>query len=244
MHPIICKIGFLNIYSYGLALAVAFMLGSLLASRQAARVHAVPETVFNLCFLIFVAGIIGARLFYVSYHLFYYLKNPLEIIMLQQGGLSWFGGLMLGAGSGFFYLKKKKLPIGKTIDLLAPYLALGQAIGRIGCFLNGCCYGRVSHFGIYFPVHDAVLIPTQLYSSILLLFIFMLLRFLRERPHRDGQIFLLYLLFYCIGRFFIEFFRADNPALFWGLTIFHLMSIAGITVAVTGIILLTRTRRK
>jgi len=220
------------------------MLGSFLASRQAARIHAAPETVFNLCFLVFVAGIIGARLFYVSYHLFYYLRNPLEIIMLQQGGLSWFGGLILGTACGFFYLKKNKLPAGKTIDLLAPYLALAQAIGRIGCFLNGCCYGRASRFGIYFPVHDAVLIPTQLYSSLLLLFIFIVLRVMRESPHRDGQIFLSYLLFYCTSRFFIEFFRADNPALFWGLTIFHLMSIAGIIVAVTGFILLIRPRRK
>ncbi len=244
MYPVICKIGIFHIYSYGLMLAIAFMLGAILASRQAPKINVKPEVIFNLCFLVFVSGIIGARIFYVSYHLFYYLRNPLGVIMLQEGGLSWFGGLILGTASGLLYLKNKKLPIGKVVDLFAPYLALAQAIGRIGCFLNGCCFGRPSRFGIYFPVYDATLIPTQLYSSLLLILIFIILRLLRERPHRDGQIFLIYLLLYCIKRFLMEFFRADNPALIFGLTIFHILSLAGFIVAVGGLILLAKAKYK
>jgi len=243
MYPVICKIGIFHIYSYGLMLAIAFMLGSFLASRQAPRINVRPEVIFNLCFLVFIAGIIGARLFYVGYNLFYYLKNPLEIIMLQQGGLSWFGGLILGIASGLLYLKKKRLPLGKVADLIAPYLALAQAIGRLGCFLNGCCFGEVSRFGIYFPAHDATLIPTQLYSSLLLFLIFIVLRLLRERPHRDGQIFFFYLLFYCAKRFLIESFRADNLPLIFGLTIFHILSISGFIVAVTGLILIAKVKK-
>ena len=242
MYPVICKIGFLTVYSYGLMLAIAFLTGAYLASRRARVVNLDPDTVFNLCFLVFISGIVGARLFYVGYHLSDYLKNPLEILMLQQGGLSWFGGLIAGTTAAIFYLKRKRLSVAKVLDHIAPYIVLAQAIGRLGCFLNGCCFGKASTLGVYFPVHEAVLIPTQLYSSLALVAIFMVLRFLRERPHRDGEIFWIYILLYCVKRFVIEFFRVDNPALIFGLTIFHFLSIAGIIVSVTGLILIKRAK--
>jgi phosphatidylglycerol:prolipoprotein diacylglycerol transferase len=152
--------------------------------------------------------------------------------MLQHGGMSWFGGLTLGGLCGLIYLKKKQLSVYKVLDLIVPFLALAQAIGRIGCLLNGCCFGKVSNFGIYFPLHQATLIPTQLYSSLLLLLIFIILRFLQERPHQPGQILFTYLLLYSLKRFFIEFFRADNPRVFGGLTLFQLISIAIFCLAV------------
>jgi len=243
MYPTICKIGPLTVYSYGLMLAIAFMSGAFLASRQAYKINIKPEVIFNLCFLVFVSGVIGARFFFVGYHFFYYLHNPIEVIMLQQGGLSWFGGLMLGTVSGLVYLKKKKLPVAKTMDLLAPYLALAQAIGRIGCFLNGCCFGKIWRFGIYFPSHEATLIPTQLYSSLALIVIFFILRLLRQRPHCDGQIFSIYLLLYCAKRFLMEFLRADNPAFIFGLTIFQFFSLAGFTIALVSLIFIARANK-
>jgi len=196
---------------------------------------------FDFSFLAFVSGIIGARVFYVSEHAQYYLRYPAEIIMLQHGGMSWFGGLILGSLAGFIYLKKHNMPIYRVLDTLAPFLALAQAIGRIGCLLNGCCFGRVSKFGIYFPAHKATLIPTQLYSSLVLVFIFLVLRIIQEHPHKRGEIFFTYLVLYSLKRFFIEFWRADNGIIFFGLTLFQIMSLAIFLAAVFKLTLLIKS---
>jgi phosphatidylglycerol:prolipoprotein diacylglycerol transferase len=207
-------------------LVIAFLVSSWLATQQAKRQGLNQDLVFNLSFLVFISGIIGARIFYIIDNLGYYIKNPLEMLMLQHGGLSWFGGLLLGIFSAVWYLKSKHFPISKMLDLISPFASLAQAIGRIGCLLNGCCFGKVSSYGIYFPVHNAILIPTQLYSSLILIFIFMVLRLLQDRPHQDGQIFFSYLLLYSTKRFFIEFWRQDNEIVFLGLTLFQVISIA------------------
>jgi phosphatidylglycerol:prolipoprotein diacylglycerol transferase len=212
MYPEICKIGPFTIYSYGIMLLVAFLTSSFLAKAQAKKHNLSPELIFDLSFIVFISGIIGARVFYTLENLGYYIKNPLEIIMLQHGGLSWFGGLILGTLVGIKYLKVRRIPIYKVVDLIMPFVALGQAIGRIGCFLNGCCFGKT-------------LIPVQLYSSLILIIIFVILRFLQERPHRDGEIFFTYLILYCVKRFFIEFLRSDNAIIVFGLTLFQLLSL-------------------
>jgi len=226
MYPVICKIGPFTIYSYGLMLAIAFFVAATLARAQAKRQNINPDTIFNFTFTLFISGIIGARLFFVIENLDYYIKEPLEIIMLQHGGLSWFGGLICAIFVGAIILKKQKLGVYKILDLIVPFVALGQSIGRIGCLLNGCCFGRVSENGLYFPAHGEVLIPTQIYSSLVLIFIFIFLRFLQNRPHRSGQIFFSYLFLYSLKRFFIEFWRADNDVILFGLTLFQFISIA------------------
>jgi phosphatidylglycerol:prolipoprotein diacylglycerol transferase len=170
--------------------------------------------------------IIGARIFYIMENANYYINNIPEMVMLQRGGLSWYGGLMLGSICGILYLIKKNLSVYKILDLVIPFVALGQAIGRIGCLLNGCCFGKVSRFGIYFDAHKSVLIPTQVYSSLALILIFIALRLLQARPHKDGVVFFAYLLLYSIKRFFIEFWRADNELIFLGMTLFQIISIA------------------
>jgi len=206
-------------------LALAFMVSLILVRKQAIRRQIDFDIIFNFSFLAFIFGIIGARIFYIAENIDYYIKNPLEIIMLQRGGLSWFGGLILGGLAGILFLKNKKSAIYPILDLIMPFVALAQAIGRIGCLLNGCCFGKASRFGIYFPVHDSVLIPTQIYSSLILILIFIILRFLQEGPHKEGQIFFTYLLLYSLKRFFIEFWRADNTVIFSGMTLFQLISI-------------------
>lgn len=244
MFPAICTIGPFTIYSYGLMLALAFMVSSSLASARARRAGENGEIIFNFCFLSLIFGIIGARIFYVADNLKFYLKQPLEILMLQHGGLSWYGGFMLGSIGGIWYLRKRKFPIYTALDLIAPYLALAQAIGRIGCLLNGCCYGKESiSFGIYFPVHEATLIPTQIYSSILLLLIFIFLKIKQEGFHLKGEVFFLYLLLYSIKRFFIEFWRGDNPIVFLGLTLFQIISIFIFIFSVIGLIRIYRSRK-
>ena len=111
MFPEICTIGPFTIYSYGLTLVIGFVIATYLACQQAKREGMNPDEVFNLAFFSFIFGVIGARLFYVLSNLSFYLNNPIEMIMLQRGGLSWFGGLILGTISGIIYLKSKKLSI-------------------------------------------------------------------------------------------------------------------------------------
>lgn len=230
MHPEICKIGPFTIYSYGLMLVAAFFIGATLASRQAKRERLDPELVFNLAFIAFIFGVIGARLFYLAHNFRYYLNNPLEMIMLQHGGLSWFGGLIAGSFAAAAYLKKKKIAVYKFLDLIVPFLALAQAIGRIGCLLNGCCFGKTA-------------IPIQAYSSLLLIVIFIALRFLQGRPHREGAVFFAYLLLYSIKRFFVEFWRLDNETVFLNLTLFQVISLIFFIFSLFKLALLLKPRK-
>ena len=223
MFPEICHIGPFTIYAYGLMLVVAFFVSTYLATLEGKKEHFDSEVIFNLLFLVFISGVIGSRVFYVLINLPFYLHNPWEIIMLQHGGMAWFGGLIFGLTAAFLFIQKHKMDLFKVLDLLAPFVALGQAIGRIGCFLNGCCFGRESEYGLYFKVSDQILIPTQLYSALLLLLIYIILRFKQETKHLTGEIFCSYLFLYSLKRFFIEFLRNDNPRIFYGLTLFQVL---------------------
>lgn len=226
MLPVICKIGPLSIYSYGLMLVIAFFLGTFLAARYAKTRGVDAELIWNFSFVCTISGIIGARIFYVVENFSYYASRPLEIFILPHGGLSWFGGLILGGVCGTVYLKKKKAPFLLILDIMAPFVALAQSIGRIGCFLNGCCFGKESVWGVYSPILEKTLIPTQLYASAALLAIFVVLRILSTKKLPAGSILYAYLFLYSIKRFLIEFWRSDNPIVFAGLTLFQLLSIA------------------
>jgi len=146
MHPILVKIGFLRIYSYGVMMVIAFLAASYFLSREARARGMHSEAVFDLAFTSFVWAIIGARFFYVALHPAYYFQHPLDIIKLHRGGLVFFGGAIFGIIAGSMVIARKKLPWRQTLDLFSPYIALGHAIGRIGCFLNGCCYGKPTMF--------------------------------------------------------------------------------------------------
>lgn len=244
MYPVICKLGPFTIYSYGLTLVAAFFISSALACSQAKRENINPDIIFNFLFVVFIAGIVGARILYVVENIGYYLEDPVEIFMLQHGGLSWFGGIIFGFPFAVAYLRKKNLSVYKIFDLIAPFAALGQAIGRIGCLLNGCCFGKAWKFGIYFAAHNSVRIPVQIYSSLLLIFIFIILRLLQERPHKAGEIFFAYLLFYSVKRFFMEFWRADNEVILLGLTLFQIISIVIFCIAMIKLILIRKTASK
>ncbi len=244
MLPEICHIGFFTVYSYGTMLVLAFFVCAYLSGLQAKKEGVDPEAIFNLCFFVFIFGIIGARIFYVLYDFSFYLRHPLEIIMLQHGGMAWFGGLIFGSAAAIVFIKRNKLGLLKMLDLLVPFVALAQAIGRLGCLLNGCCYGRPSEFGIYFKVHDQVLIPTQLYSSLLLLLIFFILRFIQNRKHALGEVLCAYLFLYSIKRFFIEFFRNDSPRIFDGLTLFQVLSVLTFSVSFLLFIKIIRSSKK
>ncbi len=216
-------------------LAIAVIVCSFLLSREASKEGISSEMIYDLVFWLVVSGILGARIFFIFLNFPFFIKNPLEMIMIQKGGLAWQGGLIGASLIGIIFVRKKRLPLLKILDMVAPYAALGQSIGRIGCFLNGCCYGKPVSWGIYFPVHHARLHPTQLYLSGGLFCIFLILKYMQKRSLREGQVFIFYLILASTWRFIIEFFRADHREIFLGLSIFQWMclGIIGVVLYVT-----------
>lgn len=226
MHPILFKWGPITVYSYGFMLAIAFLVGILIARSEARRKRINPDLTFDLAILAAVGGIVGARLFYVVGHWELFLRNWKAIFAFQEGGLVFYGGLAGGAIAILVYLSKKKLSIAETADLIAPSLAIGYSIARIGCFLNGCCYGRETKvfLSVNFPGVEGFRHPTQIYSLIYGLIIFSILWGLRKRLVHPGQLFLVYLFMYALARFIIEFFR-DTASLWLGLSIYQVISL-------------------
>jgi len=212
MHPVLYRIGPLTVYSYGAFVAIGFAVFAFLAERRARAMKIDSGKILDLAILILVSGIVGSRIMYVVLNLSYYAANPAELIDLSKGGLVWYGGLFAAFFAGSIYVKINKMDLWDTLDLIAPYLALGQSLGRIGCFFNGCCYGSNGA-------------PVQLYSSAALLAIFIALRLWQDARKFKGEIFLGYCMLYSVKRFAIEFLRADNPRMLAGLTISQVISV-------------------
>jgi phosphatidylglycerol:prolipoprotein diacylglycerol transferase len=231
MFPIICQIGPLTVYSYGLMLAIAVIVCTYLCRRDAKKIGVDPDIISDLGFWLILSGIIGARIFYIMTFWPTFENNWLEMIMIQHGGLSWQGGLILGTLAGVWYVRRKKLDLLQMCDLVAPYLALGQAIGRIGCFLNGCCYGTPVSWGVYFPSLDEHVHPTQLYDALGLLFIFFVLKWFQKHTDVKGKIFVLYFASAAGLRFVIEFLRGDHTDTYFGLSLYQLVCLGLVMVA-------------
>lgn len=244
MHPILFEIGPVVIRTYGVFIAVAFLVSFLLLYKEAKDRNFYPEKILDLEFLILVSGVIGARALHVLVNLNFYSKNLPDIFLLWRGGLAFYGGLILAIAAAWVFIRKKNLPLWETVDLIAPYSALGQSIGRIGCFLNGCCFGKPAsaHFlAVTFPGETVPRQPTQIYASLTLLLIFVILKLARERAPFSGFVFGLALLLYSAQRFFVDFLRADNPTYIFDLTVSQIISVIVFVVALTG--LYGRTKR-
>ncbi len=231
MHPILFKIGPVQLYSYGAMLAVAFLVVTFLARRRANSLGMNGDDILDLCIYLIVSGLIGARLLFILLNLDYYRQRPLEIAMLWKGGLVWYGGLISAILTAIIFLRAKKIPLLKTGDLMMPYVALGQAIGRIGCFLNGCCYGTPTTLpvGVTFDAAHGPVHPTQLYESLAMFIVFLVLR---RRTPGNGKTLFLYLILYSAFRFFNEFLRGDNTAALLGLTVYQVISVMIFAIAV------------
>lgn len=237
MHPILLKFGVLKIYSYGVCLASGFIIAAFLAKAEAQRQNISPEKILDIALSALVSGILGARIFYVAQNLSYYTKFPAEILMLHKGGLSFYGGFITAVFCVIISLKKAGLPVFKVLDIYAPYIALAQAIGRIGCFLNGCCYGKYTTYrgAVCFPGDSLPRHPVQLYESLILLLIFLFLRVIQTKrrfSNKHADIFLFYCILYSIARFSLEFLRADNLPVLGNLTIHHLISAGIFTISI------------
>ena len=241
MHPILLKFGPFIIYSYGVMVAIGFALSTIFIYRRAPKFSIDKDRAVDLTIVILIFGVLGARLLYVLLNLSFYLANPIEIIMLSKGGLVWYGGFFSGIAAMAVYLRIHKLGFWPVVDLIVPYVALAQSFGRIGCFLNGCCYGiKVNPgfpFAVTFPCEDFLRFPAQLISAALLFIIFVILLIWQDRRRFVGEIALAYCVLYSSKRFIMEFLRGDNPKMLLGLTISQIISASLFIVALAIFIL-------
>lgn len=213
MYPVLFQIGPLTVYSYGVMIAAAFFVGFVIARLEAKRKGFHPDLAYDLVLAGAIAGLIGARVVFVLGHWRTdFGLNPVSVFYVWQGGLVWYGGF-IGGGLGILALVlRRKLPVAKVADLAAPAVALGSAVGRIGCLLNGCCYGVVSRvpWALTFVGQTLPRHPTQIYDGLYNLAIFGVLWSIRKRVKADGMLFWLYVTMYGVGRFTVEIFRENT----------------------------------
>jgi len=219
MHRILFTIGNFPVYSYGVLLGLAFLFGILFAIRRAPRFGVSPEAVIEAASLCIIGAVLASRLAYVVLHWEYYRQFPSHIFSFREGGLTFYGGVLGAIVLTVPYLRLKRYPLAAFFDLFAPPLALGYAIARVGCFLNGCCFGRVCPFsffplGVRFPHLEGFRYPTQIYAIGYSLVILVLLLRLEKGCRFQGELFLDYLALYGVARFLIEYLRDEPFAVF------------------------------
>jgi phosphatidylglycerol:prolipoprotein diacylglycerol transferase len=218
MHPVLIRFGPLTIHTYGFLIAVGFLVALWLATLQAKKEGIQTGRIMDLGFYILLAAIIGSRLFFVFLNAGHYFDRPLDIVKIWEGGLVFYGGVLLAVPVAVWYMEKNGLALWSTADIFAPSIAIGHVFGRLGCLAAGCCHGKAADglpWGIIFtdpeclaPTH-VLLHPTQLYESAGELIIFLVLILLRSHKSFTGQLFMMYLIFYAVLRFIVEFFRGD-----------------------------------
>lgn len=253
MHPILIEFGFMNlkIFTYGLLVASGFFSGIMLSVHLANKDGLDKQRILDLCFYIAVSALVGGRTLYIIVEYQYFMANPIEVLKFWKGGLVYYGGLIGAVAMAWYYLNKHKLPVWRVADVLAPGVAIGQAVGRWGCFFAGCCYGAPSDvpWAITFtnpkslaPLNIA-LHPTQIYLSLNALLIFGILMWLSKRKKFEGQVFWVFGILYSIGRFIIEFYRDDDR----GATVSGMLSTSqfiGIFVLAFSIFMLVRLSKR
>jgi len=231
MLPVLFHIGPVSVYTYGFCVAAGVLLAVFLMRRQSVSQGWTPDEVMDAVLYFTLTSFIGARIFYVVQHWDFYAENPAEIIMFWEGGVVFYGGVIAGLLFLWGYSRHKKWPVLKLFDFFAPYIALAHGFGRIGCFLNGCCYGSkffspwsVRYPFLPFPVH-----PVQLYEAAANFAAFFILYAIHARKKYHGETSLAYFLIYGSIRFLFENFRGDNAPFGAGLTLPQVVSLAVLT---------------
>lgn len=230
---------------------MAFLAGLWTASRRGLREGIAAEKILDIGPWLIVGAILGARIMHVTTYWNEYAGKPFsEVFMVWHGGLVFYGGLIGASLACILYARLKKLPLWKLADILAPSIALGYVFGRIGCLLNGCCYGRPCSlpWAITFPPesHGAPpgipLHPTEVYESLLNLGLYAALAWLYRHKKFDGQVFAAYLVGYALLRSFVEMFRGDYPQHYLGgwATPAHLVSIGILAAGLVLLVVLPR----
>ena len=224
MYPKLIEFGSFYIPTYGVLVALGFLAGLMATTRLARRAGLPSEQIANLAVYCAVAGIVGAKLFMFLFDLPDYIANPGQIFTLEtlQAAGVFHGGFIAALLVAIWYIRKHALPVLRTMDVFAPGVIIGQAIGRLGCFAAGCCWGKEcslpwgvrfhSDFAAPVPL-DKTLHPVQLYESAVDLLIFLFLYRRAKQKHPAGEIIGLYLVLYSTARFIIEFFRVHEQSL-------------------------------
>lgn len=260
MYPVLFRIGTLEIRAYGLLLALSFLLGIYLSTRRAKSRGIDPNHIMDLSVILIISAIVGSRLLYVLFHLDEFHGHWLDTINPFQSdgqigiaGLTMLGGIILCVISSIVYLHYRKLPFFKFADILMPAVGLGIFLTRIGCFLNGCCYGIPCKgdglFCVHFPYNspagsqfpESALVPAQLYSSLYGLIIFIVLLVAERWKKFDGFLFALFFILYGLARFIIDFYRyyEDSMVIFTiGSQAISLNQFISLVMVIVGIILI------
>ncbi|MDK2955017.1 MAG: phosphatidylglycerol---prolipoprotein diacylglyceryl transferase [Desulfovibrionales bacterium] len=246
MHPVLLEIGGFRLYSYGVLIATAFLLALAYSMREAKRRGLPHQLIPDLGFWIVLGALAGSRLLYVLLNISTFLEDPLKIFAIWSGGFVFLGGAILGGLLGYLFLKRRGQPILPWLDAMAPGIALGQGVGRIGCLMAGCCYGAyaptlpwairftdpLSLAPLFHPLH-----PTQLYHSLASFFIFFVLMVTRRKFETPGRQMGLFLALYASFRIFIEFFRGDYRGYAGPISVTQLIALA---FGLLGVYLLAR----
>lgn len=237
MHPLFLRMGPLELRWYGVLIAIGFLAAVWLATRRAGRAGFDPDLVPSLSFWIMIGAFAMARALYVILNWREYAAHPIEIIRIDHGGIVYYGGLIGGTLATIVYAKVRRMDFFQLADLMMPSLALAHGFGRLGCFMNGCCYGKACTlpWGVEFPASTVAgwglgapvgaVHPTQLYEAAFLFYLCVSLMFIDRTKKFNGQTFASYGLLYSLFRFIVEFWRGDVPRM-EGLTIAQWISIA------------------
>jgi len=220
-------LGPFTLHTYGVLLAVAFLAGLFVAARQARREGLDSGRVTDMAVWVLIAGLLGAKLLLVVLDWRYFSRSPRDVFGIFQSGGVFYGGLIAGILVAWWYARRHRLPGWRTADVLAPGVVLGQAIGRLGCFAAGCCWGQptAAPWAVVFtdiyasrqvgtPL-DTSLHPTQIYESAAAFLIFVFLLWLAGRKRFHGQVVLAYVALYSAARFGLEFLRGDPDRGTW-----------------------------
>lgn len=247
MHPVLLRLPGLGIEVH--AYSVMILLGCAGALRitawRARREGMDLNSVYGLAAWLFLGGVIGARLLFVLQHP-ETIRTAADLFRSQDGGNIFYGCILGGLTGSLIYWRRHPFPFWRMADAVAPALAVGVTLGRLGCFLHGCCYGGATNrpWGVGFPAgshawaaqveHGILPVsaswslpvhPTQLYNAAAGLLILATLTWYYPRKRRDGDVMVLLMMLYAVGRWAIEFLRADDPAQVWGMTLSQLISI-------------------
>lgn len=238
LNPIFLQLGPFAIRWYGVLIATGAIIGVWLALREAQKRQIMADDIIDLVLWGVPFALIGARLYYVIFQWSFYAQYPSEIIKIWHGGIAIYGGLIAALLVTIVFTQKRQLPIWLVLDIAAPSLLVGQIVGRWGNFMNQEAYGAITSAsflqGLHLPnfVIQQMLInghyrqPTFLYESVWNLIGLIILLTLRHRPKlfKQGEVFLSYVLWYSLGRFFVEGMRTDS--LYWGaLRVSQLLSV-------------------
>src|SRR5262245_24401293 len=249
MFPILFRIGNFPITSFGLMMFLSFIAGTWATANLLKRYGLKPELIWDMLAGIAIGGIVGAKIYHLALHWADFVASPGAYIF-RRDGLVWYGGLLGGVLAYYLQIRARKLPLAVMFDATAPALMLSIAVGRVGCFLVGDDYGVYTSgpLGIAFregtppstagylrslgdsipaAIADQAVVPvhaTQLYETVIALFLFALLWWLGKRQLKPGRLFAAFMSFYAVERFLIEFLRAKDDRFFLGLSTSQMMS--------------------